>query len=66
MIPFPVFVILKLKTFGWCARQQKQQTPLVTNTPHTMPGQGNQNICDLRKSRLGFVLNTKAMYHHYA
>lgn len=23
MIPFPVFVILKLKTFGSCARQQK-------------------------------------------
>lgn len=22
MIPFPVFVILKLKTFSWCARQQ--------------------------------------------
>lgn len=36
----PVFVILKLKTFGWCARQQKQQTLQVDTTPPLMPCQG--------------------------
>lgn len=63
MIPFPVFVILKLKTFGWCARQQRLQTPQVTNTPHAR--EGNQNSSDFRKSQLGFVLNAKLMSHHY-
>lgn len=65
MIPFPVFVILKLKTFGWCARQQKLQTPQVGTAPHATPEEDNQNICDLRKSRWGFVLDTKFMHHHY-
>lgn len=40
LILFPVFVILKLKTFGWCARQQKQQTLQVATTPPLMPCQG--------------------------
>lgn len=40
LILFPVFVILKLKTFGWCARQQKQQTLRVTSTTPPMPCQG--------------------------
>lgn len=64
MIPFPVFVILKLKTFGWCARQQSLQTPQVTNTRHAMPERALKASLT-SKSWLHFVFNTKLMYHHY-
>lgn len=64
MIPFPVFVILKLKTFGWCARQQSLQTPQVTNTRHAMPERALKASLT-SKSWLRFVFNTKLMYHHY-
>jgi hypothetical protein len=65
MIPFPVFVILKLKTVGRRARQQRQQTLQVATTPYAMPREGNQNICDLGKSRQGFALSTSLMHHYY-
>jgi len=65
MVPFPVFVIWKLKTVGWCARRQKQQTLQVATTRHAMPGEGNQNICDLENSRQGLALNTSVMCHYY-
>lgn len=44
MIPFPVVVILKLKTFDWCARQQRLQTPQVTNTARAMPGKAIETV----------------------
>lgn len=65
MIPFPVFVILKLKTFGWCARQQNQETPQVTNTPHAMPAKAIKVSVTSEKSQLGFVLDTKLIHHCY-
>lgn len=65
MIPFPVFVILKLKTFAWCARQQNQETSQVTNTLCVMPGKAIKVSVTSEKSRLGFVLDTKLIYHCY-
>lgn len=64
-IPFPVVVILKLKTLEWCARQQRLQTPQVTGIPQGPAREGNPHSSDFTKSLLGLVLNTKLMYHPY-
>lgn len=65
MIPFPVFVILKLKTFDWCARQQSLQTPQVTIISHAMPGKTIKTSLTLENHGWDFALNTKLMYHHF-
>lgn len=59
MIPFPVFVILKIKNI-WlvCQAANAVDTPGHQH-PSCHARESNQNSSDFRKSWLGFVLDTK-------
>lgn len=65
MIPFPVFVILKIKNiWSVCQAANAVDTPGHQH-PSCHARESNQNNSDFRKSRLGFVLDTKLMDHPY-